>query len=364
MFCLRTVLRSLCGFSAAGVSILLMGGVTGVAFSAEQNDTFCIGCHETPGLSTQFPNSEKLSIKINAKSLQSSVHGDQRCTACHPKISKFPHPAKTANDYREFQLEASKQCWGCHKEQAKQEQDSIHGRGLVAGDKNAAICIDCHGSHAVSKANAPRHKISTSCGRCHGAIYEQYIHSAHGRALLEINNPDVPVCTDCHEAHRQADPRTEEFRLQSPQMCAKCHADEKMMRKYNISTEVFNSYVADFHGLTITLFDKQHPNQRINTAVCIDCHGVHDIQKTTDATSTVVKQNLLGTCQRCHPDATANFPDSWVGHFPPTKDRFPLVYWVNVVYKFLIPITIGGMLLFVLIDGGGRVIRRLRKGRV
>jgi len=135
------------------------------------------------------------------------------------------------------------------------------------------------------------------------------------------------------------------------------------MRKYGISPDVFNTYVADFHGLTITLFEKQHPEQRVNTAVCTDCHGVHDIQQTTDANSAVIKENLANTCRKCHPDANATFPDSWVGHFPPTRDRYPLVYFVTLFYKFLIPITIGGMALFVVVDYGGRVLRRIRNKR-
>lgn len=363
MILARTVSRFLRGFGAAGAGILLVGAIVGAAYPVEQDNTGCVGCHTTPGLSTQFASSEKLALTIDVGSLQSSVHGAQRCTACHRGISKFPHPPKTAGDYREFQLESSKQCQACHAEQAKQEHDSNHARALAAGNRNAAVCTDCHGSHAVGKPDAPRHKISTSCGRCHGAIYAQYISSVHGRSLLQIDNRDVPVCTDCHEAHKQEDPTTQAFRLKSPKICAKCHADAKLMRKYNISPDVFNTYVADFHGLTVTLFDKQHPDQRVNTAVCIDCHGIHDIQKAMDANSTVIKQNLLSTCRRCHPEATLNFPDSWAGHFPPTKDRYPLVYWVNVFYRYLIPITIGGMILFVLIDAGSRIIRRFRNGR-
>jgi hypothetical protein len=135
------------------------------------------------------------------------------------------------------------------------------------------------------------------------------------------------------------------------------------MGRYNITADVFNTYVADFHGLTITLFDKQHPDQKMNAAVCTDCHGIHDIEKVTDANSSVIKQNLLATCRRCHPDANLNFPDSWLGHFPPTRDRYPLVYWINVFYRFLIPSTIGGMVVFVLVDAGGRIVRRFRRRR-
>jgi predicted CXXCH cytochrome family protein len=241
--------------------------------------------------------------------------------------------------------------------------DSNHERALEAGNRNAAVCIDCHGSHNIDKPGEPRNKISTSCGKCHGAIYAQYVGSIHGKSLLEDGNPDVPVCTDCHEAHRQEDPRTQAFRLNSPKLCAKCHSNATLMRKYNITADVFNTYVADFHGLTVTLFDKQHPDQRMNTAVCTDCHGIHDIQEVTAANSTVIKENLLTTCRRCHPDANVNFPDSWIGHFPPTRDRYPLVYWVNMFYRILIPVTIGGMILFVLIDAGSRIIRRVRRKR-
>jgi hypothetical protein len=126
---------------------------------------------------------------------------------------------------------------------------------------------------------------------------------------------------------------------------------------------VFDTYVADFHGMTVTLFQKEHPGQQANEAVCTDCHGVHDIRKASDANSTVVKENLLNTCRRCHPDAAANFPDSWIGHFPPSRDRFPLVYYVNLFYRILIPATIGGMLLYVLVDAGSRVVRRSRRRR-
>jgi predicted CXXCH cytochrome family protein len=352
------------GLRNAGVSALVAGAIlVGTPGAVAGDNRTCVGCHTTQGLATQFPSSEKLPLTINAASLKSSVHGTQDCTACHVGIREFPHPKNTAVNYREFQLENSRHCETCHAEQAKQELDSHHARALAAGNKNAAVCTDCHGSHTAGKPDSPRHRISTSCGRCHGAIYTQYISSVHGRSLLEIENSDAPVCTDCHEAHKQEDPTTQAFRLKSPKICATCHANAELMRKYNITADVFDTYVADFHGLTVTLFDRQHPGQRMNTAVCTDCHGIHDIQKVTDAQSSVIKQNLLTTCRKCHPEANLNFPDSWLGHFQPTRDRHPLVYWVNVFYRFVIPITIGGMVVFVLIDAGGRVIRRFRKGR-
>ncbi len=333
------------------------------ADAADQANSSCIGCHTTRGLSTSLASGEILSLAIDNGRLKASVHKTLPCTSCHAGIQKYPHPKIEASDRRDYQLANNRQCQNCHVEQFKLERDGNHARALAAGNRNAAVCIDCHGSHDVAKPDQPRGGISTSCGRCHGGIYRQYMESVHGKAFLANGNPDVPVCTDCHGGHHQEDPKTQAFRLKSPKLCAKCHADARLMRKYGISPDVFNTYVADFHGMTVTLFERQHPDQRVNTAVCTDCHGVHDIQRTNDANSTVIKENLANTCRKCHPDANASFPDSWVGHFPPTRDRYPLVYFVDLFYGLLIPITIGGMALFVAIDAAGRIIRRVRNKR-
>ncbi len=69
------------------------------------------------------------------------------------------------------------------------------------------------------------------------------------------------------------------------------------------------SYVTDFHGTTVVLFEEIAPDQETNKPVCIDCHGVHDMKSVDDPESTVIKENLLDTCQKCHPDATTNFPE-------------------------------------------------------
>ena len=128
------------------------------------------------------------------------------------------------------------------------------------------------------------------------------------------------------------------------------------MADYDISTDVFDSYVADFHGTTVTLFQKQTPNAPTNKAVCYDCHGAHAIKKVDNAEATVIKDNLLVTCQECHPDASANFPDSWTSHYAPTFEKQPLVASVNIFYAILIPSVLGFMGLYVVIDGSRRII--------
>jgi hypothetical protein len=133
------------------------------------------------------------------------------------------------------------------------------------------------------------------------------------------------------------------------------------MDRYGISTDVMETYVADFHGTTVILFEEITPDQETNKPVCVDCHGVHDILATDDPESKVIKENLLGTCQRCHPDATSDFPVAWLRHYRPSPDEAPLVYYVNLFYSIFIPATVGGMLIFVGIDGGRRLYNRRRE---
>jgi len=348
----------------SGLALLLLLAFAAGANAAQGDNGTCLGCHSNKDLSIKLASGEVLPLFVDPNVYNASVHGVKglTCVSCHTNISGYPHPKLTAGDRRSFQLERYTQCQTCHPQQYKETLDSNHARALAGGNRNAAICTDCHGSHDVADPESPRQKISTTCQKCHSKIYEQYAVSVHGKALAETSNPNVPTCTDCHGAHQQADPTTIAFRLKSPNLCAKCHADRALMRKYGLSTEVFNTYVADFHGTTVQLFEKQTPDQPSNKAVCIDCHGVHDIASVKSADPTVVKEKLLVTCQKCHPDATTAFPDSWVGHFPPSREHFPLVYYVNLFYYILLPTVLGGMALFVVLDATRRVIDRV-KGR-
>jgi predicted CXXCH cytochrome family protein len=180
-------------------------------------------------------------------------------------------------------------------------------------------------------------------------------------ALTE-GNTDVPTCIDCHGVHNIQNPTTATFRNSTPYLCAKCHTDEAIMGKYSLSTQVLNTYVADFHGTTVVLFDKTFPDQPTNKPVCTDCHGIHDIVKVDDPKKGLgVRENLLARCQACHPDATENFPEAWLSHYIPSPEKYPIVYYVNLFYKFLIPGVLVPMAVLVLMDFSRIMINRYRK---
>jgi predicted CXXCH cytochrome family protein len=349
--------------------VLLMGilGVGGAAAKGPApqagDNGACLACHGNPELTYEFASGEEWSLYVDEAAFEGSVHGQQglACTACHTGIKSYPHPALEVSSVRLYQLEQYRTCAQCHNDVYERSLDSVHAQQLAAGNWQAPVCTDCHGSHDVSQPDKPRTKIPRTCSKCHSAISEEYLTSVHGQALTEEGNADVPTCVDCHGVHNQEDPRTTQFRLNSPQLCARCHANEALMAKYGISTQVFQTYVSDFHGTTVTLFERQSPDMATNKPVCYDCHGVHDMKSPEDPSSSVYKTNLLGTCQRCHPDATENFEASWLSHYEPDINKYPVVYFVDLFYKVLIPAVIGFMGMYVVVDVGGSLVRRARR---
>lgn len=330
--------------------------------SLQPSNAYCLLCHSQPDRTWTLASGETLSLTVDPTVLAQSVHGDSNpegplaCADCHTD-HLFPHAPQASRSVREFQLERYASCRTCHEDQYTHTQDSVHGVALRSGRLEAAVCVDCHGGHDIQPPDEPRQRISLTCGRCHGAIFDQYRNSVHGAALLEESNPDVPTCIDCHGVHNIGDPTSTLFRVRSPQLCATCHADEELMAQYDISTNVFDSYLTDFHGSTVALFEQQDPNVATNKAVCYDCHGVHDIARVDENKSRVVRENLLTACQQCHPNATSDFPDAWVGHFEPTLESQPLLFIVNGFYSILIPVTVGAFLVLIATD----MIRRIRE---
>ena len=91
------------------------------------------------------------------------------------------------------------QCKGCHFANYTKTLDGVHFAVMAKGNDKAALCVDCHGAHDISRPGQPRTRISKMCSGCHAKEANVYAKSVHGRAAETSN--DVPVCTDCHRAH-------------------------------------------------------------------------------------------------------------------------------------------------------------------
>ena len=326
-------------------------------------DRRCLNCHAGSDDETSFKDGSSKPVHVDVEAFNQSVHGVGNpdgylsCFDCHGEYD-FPHEDAEYFSKRDFRLTLAESCESCHETEASGHTDSVHGSAMEDGNQFAPVCVDCHGYHDVMTPGEPRANASLTCGNCHTDIFDQYADSVHGEALLTESNPDVPTCVECHGVHSIDDASTVAFRLASPSLCEDCHANDELMMTYDISTDVFETYVADFHGTTVTLFEQDHPDEQVNKAVCVDCHGVHDIRSHDDPQSRVLQENLLHTCQECHPDADENFSATWMSHYVPSRENYPIVFYVNEFYKFFIPGVLLMMLAIIVPDAYHRLTHR------
>jgi len=272
---------------------LLPPGATALAQPA---DAVCLGCHQAPGMVLTLPSREVISVSIDPEVLRESVHGTiATCTSCHPANARYPHPPLAAKTFREFKVERARACQSCHSDVAGQFAGSIHGRALIMGFADVPTCVSCHGAHNVGRATAPV------------------------------------------------------FRNNTPQLCGTCHGDPRIMAKYGLQP-VYEAYIREFHGVTTTLYKLTKPYSPTPAAICYDCHGVHDIKATDDPTARVAPANILATCQQCHPTAGRLFASAWTEHKTPSPQASPLVYYVQVFYRILIPTVVGFLVVLTLLD--------------
>lgn len=328
----------------------------------QKTEEYCLSCHSNPELSTTLPSGEVLSLYIDPDLLAHSVHSPQgiECEACHTTITTYPHPKQEYADARSFSRGYYQACQKCHAVNYEKTLDSMHNQAAEGGNLNAPICTDCHGAHDVSDPDEPRAKVSTTCSQCHAEIFDQYKNSIHGKALIEENNTDVPVCTDCHGVHNVQDPRTEQFRIQSPEMCAGCHANAELMAKYDLPADVYDIYSLSWHGVDISVYKARWPSIWHDTAVCTDCHGIHTILNTDNPQSDVNPANLLATCQKCHPTAGPNWTGAWTGHNKISLEKTPFLYYTEAFYTSLTPFVLWLLVIYVVLQIVRATVDRVR----
>jgi len=182
-------------------------------------------------------------------------------------------------------------------------ETSVHGAALARGNSHAATCIDCHGVHDLKRANdssssVNRFKVPDVCGKCHVTVSHEYTMSIHG-IPLEKGNMAVPGCTYCHGEHSIKpqvkidskviqDNKMNFNKLVSTKMleCVKCHTDEGMMKKYNLST------VKKAHDWLPNLV------RHWETVRCVDCHSSYDPPNLSH--NLLERDKVVKKCEECH----------------------------------------------------------------
>ncbi len=320
------------------------------ALDMDANET-CEGCHaRNPEARMTFADGSSLSVYVAPDVLAHSVHqGRFDCVDCHRDTMTWPHepaPFPSADAWRRAQQDT---CRRCHSEHDAAMRDSIHERESAAGNPAAPTCTECHGAHDIASPGASRRAVANLCSRCHEKEAQVFNRSVHAQGLAK-GNPDVPVCTDCHGAHAIADTEAPGWHAGSYTICARCHGDGEMMKKYDLSENILKTYLEDFHGSSNHLYLQVGYVPERPVATCGDCHGYHDVASLKTAGSEeALRAKVDAMCRQCHENAPDGFAGAWLAHDEPTIGSAPLVWGVTWGYRILIPVMILGLVLHILL---------------
>lgn len=336
-----------------------------LAYAENAKDELCMVCHQT----------EK--PVVNRELLGQSSHRNLACVDCHEGAE---------NHYQTGLKPKPVKCGSCHEGASAEYVKSIHAKAVERGQKDAAGCADCHGTHNIfpskdSRSWVNHFNLAKTCGRCHDSsrpvsngrppaenIYQQYKDSIHGRAVTQSGLLVAPNCAGCHGSHdirAVEDPASRVHRTNVPDTCGSCHTGVLNIYRESIHGRQFaaglysspvctdchtaheirrvemEAWKLDVvkecgtcHSESLRTFRDTYHGQvtRLGftrVARCSDCHTAHNIQPAGDLRSTVHPANLLNTCRRCHATATAGFirydPHADSGN----RDRNPVLYYTG-----------------------------------
>jgi len=342
--------------------------------AAGLSDHVCLNCHSKQTVH-KVVGGQKISMYVEEYELQNSAHKNIPCVKCHADVN--------ASLQRPCQTSGKIDCSACHAQRAKDFNDSAHGQSYLNKKIDAPYCTDCHGKHqVVSKREIAspvyRANIPSLCGKCHGVkgkaarvsqvekgnVSVDYATSVHGVGLQKKGLLPSAICTDCHNSHlilNHKDPRSSTNSKNVPATCGTCHQgiyneftksihssmvskskllptckdchsshEIKVIAQDKFLTEI-NDQCGKCHldmGKTYldTMHGKAYRLGYLKSAKCSDCHGAHDVLGVNDPNSHVGFNQVVKTCQKCHPDANRRFTGYLTHATHHDKAKYPILY--------------------------------------
>lgn len=169
---------------------------------------------------------------------------------------------------------------------------AVHVATPASGQPVRTECAACHRAEAAQFAESV-HRASLKCQECHGGPFEYRLEPGAAESYAaRLTAGEKPRDSFDHGPSF----RGKAARKDVPEVCGSCHADVGRMNPYGLRTDQLASYWVSGHGLRL----KRDGDDRV--AVCIDCHGVHDIARHDNPKSRTYFQNVPATCGHCHAD--------------------------------------------------------------
>lgn len=175
---------------------------------------------------------------------------------------------------------------------------------LQASVHKDLTCIDCHpDAKAIPHLKSMR---QVECRTCHEES-KDYLESIHGQAFSR-GDAQAPTCTTCHGKHdifAVKDSRSSVTRGKISEICIGCHEDEEIVSRHELPEPAeIKLYEKSVHG-SIAKGDSLYI-----AAVCIDCHGTHNIEPSDDPRSETFKPHIPRVCGKCHVDVAGEYAKS------------------------------------------------------
>ena len=315
-------------------------------------DVSCGSCHRIE--TTLYANSEHgraLSQGVSEAATCTSCHGkthtllSSRNPASPVNHRNIPNTCGSCHSETEYMAKFHL----TEREPFQSYMSTVHGQAIQGQQFTAAVCSDCHGTHDLRPSSDPLSKVNRmnvpkTCGRCHENVSEVYWQSVHGKAV-KSGIKEAPVCTNCHGEHTIRgihDPASSVWAGSVTKTCSECHESERLTQKFGLPTNRLKTYQESYHGLAAKGGD-------LKVANCASCHGWHDILPSDDPMSSVNANNLRSTCGKCHSGAEKrNIQGSIHGSQRLGGPR--LINFARLFYYWLIPLLIGAMLFYNLTD--------------
>ena len=170
--------------------------------------------------------------------------------------------------------------------------ESVHGQAGVA-------CVDCHADLArAAEFPHPEKLAPARCTSCHESAVADYARSIHAQSRAHDGKSLAATCADCHGTHdirQTSDPASPTYALNLPSTCARCHGNPEVIRRGHIAIgNVAALYEDSIHGRAVL------KSGLVTAPNCKTCHGMHDIRRSSDPESGVVRGRIASTCGSCH----------------------------------------------------------------
>jgi hypothetical protein len=269
----------------------------------------CVDCHK-PAPQKRRPVSHVADWAAKPHVAPSLAKLTTECAMCHTLAEcDLCHLQEGVNWKPDvaFIYDSQNGCQACHgnpdltKTAAGGVLKSYFVTGIDASAHRDTTCTQCHAdfTHGDEKPETPIWSVNVglACQNCHDheESAAQYQRSVHAEKLAEGDLTSA-TCASCHGGHDIARLDTEAAKqalhLSSEAMCADCHRD------------YWDSYSDYYHGAA-------YKRGALDAPACWDCHGAHEMQPSSDASSSVAPANLASTCSggECHDQHTGASED-------------------------------------------------------